>query len=86
MGLPINQPDFVDAITYAKLRNEVYAMTVPMPGYGRSRICIRYPQRPVSQRGLAERKPLRNHTTNHQLDISFRGGGKKTALLHCSKL
>ena len=76
MGLPINQPDFVDAITYAKLRNEALRNDGLMPdmdeaGFASGIHSDLYPN--VDW----QKEALRNHTTNHQLDISFRGGGKK---------
>lgn len=76
MGLPINQPDFVDAATYAKLRNEALRNDGLMPdmdeaGFASGIHSDLYPN--VDWQGEA----LRNHTTNHQLDITFRGGGKK---------
>ena len=76
MGLPINQPEFVDAATYAKLRNEALRNDGLMPdmdeaGFASGIHNDLYPN--VDWQDEA----LRNHTTNHQLDVVFRGGGKK---------
>lgn len=79
MGLPINQPEFVNGYEYAQLRNEA----------------LRYDGLPTEYNDIAlnafrdgtnpemfpnvdwQKEALRNYTTNHQLNITFKGGGRK---------
>lgn len=79
IGLPINQPEFVDGYTYARMKNEaLYYDGLPLQ-YDRSALeAFRngtdpdaYPN--VDWLGTA----LRNHTNNHQLNLTFNGGGNK---------
>jgi len=79
MGLPINQPDFVDGYTYAIMKNEaLYYDGLP----------LQYDQVALDKfRDGSDRDAfantdwlgtaLRNHTVNNQLNLSFRGGGKR---------
>lgn len=76
LGLPINQPEFADAYTYAQMRNEALRNDGLLPdmdeeGFASHANSDLYPD--VDW----QKEALRNHTTNHQLDILFRGGGKK---------
>ena len=79
IGLPINQPEFVDGYTYARMKNEaLYYDGLPLQ-YDRKALeafqkgtdLDAYPNTDWS--GIA----LRNHTNNHQLNFTFSGGGKK---------
>ncbi|MCF2708546.1 SusC/RagA family TonB-linked outer membrane protein [Bacteroides pyogenes] len=76
LGLPVNQPEFADAYTYAKARNEALrndglAPDMDEEGFLNGGHPDLYPN--VDW----QKEALRNHTTNHQLDILFRGGGKR---------
>ncbi len=74
-GLPVNKPEFADAYTYAKARNEALRNDGLLPDMDEDAF------RNAGQSDLYpdvnwQKEALRNHTTNHQLDILFRGGGK----------
>ena len=76
LGLPVNQPEFADAYTYAKARNEALRYDGLQPDMDEASFLAGgnsdlYPN--VDW----QKEALRNHTTSHQLDITFRGGGKR---------
>lgn len=79
MGLPINQPEFVDGVTYAQMRNEaLYYDGLPLEYDATAFEAFRNGSNPdafpnVDWMGTA----LRDYTTNHQLNLTFRGGGKR---------
>lgn len=79
VGLPINQPKFVDGYTYAAMRNEaLYYDGLPLEYDAIALEAFRngsYPDAFANVDWMDE--ALRNHTENHQLNLSFRGGGKK---------
>lgn len=75
MGVPINQPQMADAYTYAKARNEALFYD------GKD---LEFTDLESIRNGTAgysnvnwNSEALRNYTTNHQLDFTFRGGGKR---------
>ena len=79
MDFPINQPQMADGYTYALARNEALhydglplQYTQPMLNALRDGS---YPDLFANTNWADE--ALRNHTTTNQLDITFRGGGKK---------
>ena len=78
MGVPINQPEFVDGLTYAQMKNEALYYDGLQPQYSKEDLdAFRNGSMPdifANTDWLGE--ALRNHTTNHQLNLSFRGGGK----------
>ncbi|WP_148335559.1 SusC/RagA family TonB-linked outer membrane protein [Bacteroides neonati] len=78
MGMPINQPKFVDGYTYAQMKNEALYYDGLEPQYNQAALdAFRDGSRPdlyANTNWMSE--ALRNHTTNHQLNLSFRGGGK----------
>lgn len=78
MGLPINQPEFVDGYTYALMKNEALRYDGLEPQYNQIALdAFRDGSRPdlyANTDWMGE--ALRNNTTNHQLNLSFRGGGK----------
>lgn len=78
MGLPINQPKFVDGYTYAQMKNEALRYDGLPQQYDQTALdAFRNGSRPdlyANTDWMGE--ALRNHTTNHQLNLSFRGGGK----------
>lgn len=79
MGLPINQPEFVDGVTYAQMRNEaLYYDGLSLEYDATAFEAFRNGSNPdafpnVDWLGTA----LRDYTTNHQLNLTFRGGGKR---------
>lgn len=79
MGLPINQPEFVDGVTYAQMRNEaLYYDGLSLEYDATAFDAFRNGSNPdafpnVDWMGTA----LRDYTTNHQLNLTFRGGGKR---------
>lgn len=79
MGLPINQPEFVDGYTYAKMRNEaLYNDGLPMEYDASSLEAFRNGTDLEAFPNVDwQKEALRNFTTNHQLNLTFRGGGKK---------
>lgn len=78
MGVPINQPEFVDGLTYAQMKNEALIYDGLQPQYNQTALDAfqngSMPDIYANTDWLGE--ALRNHTTNHQLNLSFRGGGK----------
>ncbi len=78
MGMPINQPEFVDGYTYAQMKNEALYYDGLDLQYDKVALdAFRDGSRPdlyANTDWMSE--ALRNHTTNHQLNLSFRGGGK----------
>lgn len=79
VGLPINQPEFVDGYTYATMKNEaLYYDGLPLL-YDQSELQL---FKNGSNRDLYantdwQKEALRSHSVNNQLNISLRGGGKK---------
>ena len=79
IGIPVNQPEFVDGYTYALMKNEaLYYDGLPLE-YDKAALEA---FRTGSNRDLFSNtnwagKALRNHTVNNQLNIALRGGGKK---------
>ncbi len=78
MGMPINQPEFVDGYTYAQMKNEaLYYDGLPLQYDDKALEAFKNGSQPdlyANTDWLGE--ALRNHTTNHQLNLSFRGGSK----------
>ena len=78
VGIPVNQPEFVDGYTYAQMKNEALRYDGLEPQYNQEALdAFRDGSRPdlyANTDWMGE--ALRNHTTNHQLNLSFRGGGK----------
>jgi TonB-dependent outer membrane receptor, SusC/RagA subfamily, signature region len=79
MGLPINQPEFADGYTYALMRNEaLYNDGLPMEYDAASLEAFRNGTNPdVFPNVDWQKEALRDFTTNHQLNLNFRGGGSK---------
>lgn len=79
MDFPINQPEMADGYTYALARNEaLYYDGLPLQYNQPMLDALRdgnYPDLFANTDWLDE--GLRKHTVNNQLDIIFRGGGKK---------
>lgn len=79
IGLPINQPDFVDGYTYALMKNEaLYYDGLPLL-YDQSELAA---FKDGSNKDLYpntnwQKEALRDHTVNNQLNIALRGGGSK---------
>ncbi len=78
VGMPVNQPEFVDGYTYAAMKNEaLYYDGLPLQ-YDRTE--LEHFKNGTNRDLYANTdwmdEALRNHTTNHQLNLSFRGGGK----------
>ncbi len=79
MGLPINQPEFVDGYTFAKMKNEALMYDGLPLAYDNAALQAfqdgsnpdLYPN--VNWLDAAQR----NFTTNHQLNMVFKGGGKR---------
>ena len=79
LGCPINQPEFVDGYTYAMMKNEaLYYDGLPLQ-YDKSMLdAYRYgTNRELFANTDWQKEAIRNHSFNNQLNISFRGGGKK---------
>lgn len=79
IGLPINQPEFVDGYTYALMKNEALKYDGLEPMYDATAL---EKFKDGSDRDTYANtnwmdEALRNHTVNHQLNLSFRGGGKR---------
>lgn len=79
VGLPVNQPKFADGYTYARMRNEaLYYDGLPLL-YDQTELDLfknggnpdLYPNTDW------QKEALRDHSMNNQLNMSFRGGGKK---------
>ena len=79
MGLPVNQPEFVDGYEYAALRNEALHNDGLAPEFSASAIeAFRNGTNPELFPNVDwQKEALRNFTTNHQLNLTFRGGGRK---------
>lgn len=79
MGLPINQPEFVDGRTYAMMRNEaLYYDGLPMEYDPTALEAFRTGSNPEMFPNVDWMdEATRNYTTNHQLNVNFRGGGKR---------
>ena len=79
MEFPINQPEMADGYTYALARNEALHYDGLPLQYNQAMLdALRngtYPDLFANTDWVGE--GLRNHTDNNQLDIMFRGGGKK---------
>lgn len=79
MGLPINQPEFADGYTFARMKNEaLYYDGLPIM-YDKTEL-------EMFQNGTNpelfsntnwQKEALKNHSVNNQLNISIRGGGKR---------
>lgn len=79
MGIPVNQPEFVDSYTYALMKNEaLYYDGLP----------LQYDQSALEAFRTGSNTDLfpnvdwldeaqRSHSVNNQFNISFRGGGNK---------
>ena len=79
MDFPINQPKFANGYEYASALNEALYYDGLEPQYTREELDA---FRSGSNRDLYAdtdwmKEGLRKHTINNQLDISFRGGGKR---------
>lgn len=78
IGKPINQPEFVDGYTYAKMKNEALMFDgLPIQYNDEALQAFKDGSNPdlyANTNWLSE--ALRNNTTNHQLNMSFRGGSK----------
>lgn len=79
MGIPVNQPKFADAYTYAQAQNEALRLDGLRPVYNQNAL-------EAFKNGTRSdvyantdwlNEGLRNFSTNNQLDITFRGGGDK---------
>lgn len=79
MDFPINQPEMADGYTYALARNEALHYDGLPIQYNQPMLDAlhngTYPDLFANTDWVGE--GLRNHTENNQLDIVFRGGGKK---------
>lgn len=78
MGLPVNQPEFVDGYTFAKMKNEALQYDGLPLAYDEAALSA---FKDGSNRDLYantdwQKAALRNHTSNNQLNMIFRGGGK----------
>ena len=76
LGLPVNQPEFADAYTYAKARNEALRYDGLQPDMDEASF-LSGGNSDLYPNVDWQKEALRNHTTSHQLDITFRGGGKR---------
>lgn len=77
LGLPINQPEFADAYTYAQARNEALKNDGLQPDMDAEGFRTMAGTSDLYPNVDWQKEALRNHTTNHQLDVLFRGGGKR---------
>lgn len=78
IGLPINQPKFADGYTYALAQNEALMLDGLQPLYSDDALEA---FRTGSNRDIYANtdwmnEGLKNMSTNHQVDLTFRGGGK----------
>ena len=79
IGLPVNQPEFVDGHTFALLKNEALYYdglaleydAVALNGFMTGSNPELFPNTDW------QKAAMRNNTFNHQLDLTMRGGGKK---------
>lgn len=79
VGLPINQPEFVDGYTYAEMKNEaLYYDGLPLL-YDQSALEAfkSGSNRDVYSNTNWQKEALRNHSVNNQLNIVMRGGGSR---------
>ncbi|WP_373749213.1 TonB-dependent receptor plug domain-containing protein, partial [Bacteroides heparinolyticus] len=76
-GLPVNQPEFADAYTYALARNEALRNDGLQPDMDADGFRNAAGNNDLYPNVNWQKEALRNHTVNHQLDILFRGGGKR---------
>ena len=76
LGFPVNQPEFADAYTYAKARNEALRYDGLQPDMDEASF-LSGGNSDLYPNVDWQKEALRNHTTSHQLDITFRGGGKR---------
>lgn len=79
IGLPVNQPEFVDGYTYAIMKNEaLYYDGLPLQF---DQVALDKFRDGTDRDAFANTdwlgEALRNHTVNNQLNLSFRGGGKR---------
>ncbi len=77
MGLPVNQPEFADAYTYAQARNEALKNDGLQPDMDVEGFHKEAGTSDLYPDVDWQKEALRDHTTNHQLDILFRGGSKR---------
>lgn len=79
IGLPINQPDFVDGYTYAMMKNEaLHYDGLPLQYDQAALDAFKYgTNRDLFANTDWQKEALRNHSVNNQLNIAFRGGGKR---------
>lgn len=79
IGLPVNQPEFVDGYTYALMKNEaLYYDGLPAKYDAPALEAFRNGTDPDAFANVDWLDhALRNHTENHQLNLTFRGGGQK---------
>lgn len=79
IGLPINQPEFVDGYTYARLKNEALQYDgLPLQYDKNALAAFRMNSNPDLYPNVDwQDEALRNHSVNNQLNITFRGGGNK---------
>ena len=79
MGLPVNMPEFADGYSYAAAYNEaLYYDGLPLKYSTADLAAFRsgaYPDLFPNTDWMDE--ALRDYSTNHQFDITLRGGGKK---------
>ncbi|WP_315084002.1 SusC/RagA family TonB-linked outer membrane protein [Bacteroides heparinolyticus] len=76
-GLPVNQPEFANAHTYALARNEALRNDGLQPDMDVDGFRKADGSNDLYPNVDWQKEALRNHTVNHQLDILFRGGGKR---------
>ena len=75
MGLPVNQPKMADSYTYAMARNEALQYDGLEPEFSDVEAIRNGTSGYPNVDWLDE--ALRDYTTNHQLDLTFRGGGQR---------
>lgn len=79
LGFPINQPEFVDAYTFAQAKNEALLLDGLQPQYTDAHLEA---FKSGTNRDLYANtnwldEGLRNQSYNNQLDLTFQGGGKR---------
>lgn len=79
IGLPTNQPEFVDGHTYAQMKNEaLYYDGLPLQYDNAALDAFKYGTgRDLYANTDWQKEALRSHSINNQLNISLRGGGNK---------
>ena len=70
LGFPVNQPEFADAYTYAKARNEALRYDGLQPDMDEASF-LSGGNSDLYPNVDWQKEALRNHTTSHQLDITF---------------